>query len=59
MQNIVNKLKLIVRFLPVGWIEPRNPTISVFEARSIAIEEHLYILSGLSIDYLVRETQQF
>jgi hypothetical protein len=29
------------RFLLVGWVEPRNPTISVFEARSIAIEEHL------------------
>jgi hypothetical protein len=37
----------------------RNPTISVFEVRSIAIEEHLYTLSKLSINYLLRETQRF
>jgi hypothetical protein len=32
---------LAVRFLPVGWVEPRKPTIPVFEARSIGIEEYL------------------
>jgi hypothetical protein len=37
----------------------RNPTISVFEVRSIAIGEYFYILLKLSIDYLIRETQQF
>jgi hypothetical protein len=30
----------------------RNPTISVFEVRSIAIEEDLYILLELSIDWI-------
>jgi hypothetical protein len=30
----------------------RKPTIPVFEVRSIGIEEHLYILSELSIDSL-------
>jgi hypothetical protein len=30
----------------------RNPAILVFEARSIVIEEHLYTLSKLSIDWL-------
>jgi hypothetical protein len=37
----------------------RNPTILVFEARSIGIEEYLYILLELSIDYLIRENQRF
>jgi hypothetical protein len=33
-------------------LRPRNPTIPVFEARSIGIEEHLHTLSKLSIDSL-------
>ncbi len=33
-----------------------KPMISVFGVLSIGIEEHLYTLSEVSIDYLFRET---
>ena len=33
----------------VGWVESQNLTMPVLEARSIAIEEHLYTLSELWI----------